>query len=81
MYACLIGLMLVYCVVIGDMLVGKEGFEGLLCGSVGGLFCSRPFVVGMVTLIVLVPAISFRSLLTHDAVSCLRKQTCKHHSA
>ena len=54
------GLMLVYCVVIGDMLVGKQGFQGLLCGSIGGIFCSRPFVVGLVTLIVLIPAVSFR---------------------
>ena len=49
-----------YCVVIGDMLVGKEGFQGLLCGSIGGIFCSRPFVVGLVSIIVLIPAVSFR---------------------
>lgn len=54
------GLMLVYCVVIGDMLVGKEGYQGLLCGSIGGAFCGRPLVVGLVVLIVLIPAVSFR---------------------
>jgi hypothetical protein len=54
------GLMLVYCVVIGDMLVGKEGYAGLLCGSLGGVFCGRPLVVGLTALFVLLPAISFR---------------------
>lgn len=56
------GLMLVYCVVIGDMLVGKEGYTGLLCGAFGGVFCARPFVVGLVVLIVLIPAVSFRQV-------------------
>ena len=54
------GLMLVYCVVIGDVLVGKPGYLGLLCSSVGGVLCNRPLVVGLVTLIVLIPAVSFR---------------------
>ena len=54
------GLMLVYEVVIGDMLVGKEGYKGLLCGWLGGAACNRPLVAGVVTAAVLVPAISFR---------------------
>lgn len=53
--------MLVYCVVIGDMLVGKEGYAGLLCSWLGGPFCGRPLVVGLVALFVLLPAVSFRS--------------------
>ena len=53
------GLMLVYSVVVGDMLVGKEG-SGLLCQQLGGAACSRPLVVAVVTVVVLFPMISFR---------------------
>lgn len=54
------GLMIVYEVVIGDMLVGKEGFKGLLCSWLGGAACNRPLIVGIVTALVLLPAVSFR---------------------
>lgn len=48
---------------MGDMLVGKQGYKGLLCGSLGGVFCSRPLVVGVVSAVFLLPAVSFRSVL------------------
>ena len=53
--------MLVYSVVLGDMLVGEK-LDGLICGGLGGIACSRPLVVGIVTLLVLVPLISVRLL-------------------
>ena len=56
-----VGLMLVYSVVLGDMLVGEK-HDGLICGGLGGIACSRPLVVGIVTLLVLVPLISVRLL-------------------
>ena len=71
--------MLVYEVVIGDMLVGKEGYKGLLCGWLGGAACNRPLVAGVVTAVVLVPAISFRcamAMLNHVTKGSSRARRC-----
>ena len=59
------GLLLVYEVIAADMLAGKPGFKGLLCqywGSVRGCgwTCSRPATAGLLTLLVIVPSVSFR---------------------
>ena len=64
--------MVVYEVVIGDMLVGKPGFKGLLCGWLGGAACSRPLIVGIVSALFLLPAVSFRSAcLLHYNIEAL----------
>ncbi|KAK9797375.1 hypothetical protein WJX73_007217 [Symbiochloris irregularis] len=62
-----LGLMLVYEVVAGDMLVGKPGFKGILCQYLGQVehchwACNRTIVTGLVTLVVLVPLASFRRM-------------------
>lgn len=54
------GLMIVYEVAVGDILVGKTGFGGLLCSHRHGALCSRPLVVGLVTAVGLLPSVSFR---------------------
>ena len=68
------GMMLVYEVVAGDMLVGKPGFKGLLCQYLGDRphfhwACSRPIVTGLVTLLILLPLVSFRCCHAMQAVS------------
>lgn len=62
---CRAGMLLVYIVVAGDMLVGKPGFKGLLCDYLGDKphchwACNRKIVTGLVTLLVLLPLVSFR---------------------
>ena len=58
-------MMLVYEVIAGDMLVGKPGFKGLLCQYLGSQphcewACNRIAVTGLVTLVILLPLVSFR---------------------
>lgn len=64
--------MIVYEVAVGDLLVGKKGFEGLLCSSRDDIMCSRALVVGATTAIVLLPAVSFRHIPLHCHMPILR---------
>ena len=65
MHWCTAGLMLVYIVISGDMLVGKPGFKGLACDYLGDVkychwACNRPVVTGLVVVFILLPLNSFR---------------------
>lgn len=62
-----LGMMLVYIVISGDMLVGKPGYKGLLCSYLGDhahlqWTCNRTIVTGLVTIVVLAPLVSFRRM-------------------
>lgn len=59
------GLLLVYEVIAADMLAGKPGFKGLLCQNFGRVrgcswTCSRPITAGLLTMLVIIPSVSFR---------------------
>eukprot|EP00884_Botryococcus_braunii_P007253 jgi/Botrbrau1/16529/Bobra.314_1s0002.2 len=70
------GMMLVYLVATGDLLVGNGAFRGLLCRWCGkrpgfGWACSRPIVTGAITLFLMTPLVSFRRMHSMTLVSSI----------